>query len=63
VPYFLSTDSENYSQGLLDNIIKKNTTAIVFPYLRSCVSNLSSMMAMMGTVNMPIFNIAKALTQ
>ena len=55
-----SEDSENYSQELLDDIIKKNTIAIAFPYSRSYVSNLSSMTTM-GTAYIPIFYVGKAL--
>lgn len=46
---------------LLTDILTKNTVAIVFPYLRTYVSTITGM-AGIKEINIPIFNINKALT-
>jgi preprotein translocase subunit SecB len=54
-------NEEESDEIKFENLLSPNAIAILFPYLRTVISNLTSMSNDFPTLNLPVMNIAKMM--
>lgn len=69
-PFYVEVEVEGYfdynykEDGIdagFDNLLRNNCAAILYPYLRSTISNLTNLANDYPTYNLPTINIIKAI--